>query len=312
MGSLAAGRGPEPIFQLRFKPVAGNNGTMIGWKRYIVFVIGVVVAAAACVMAISFTTSPRGTIGPTLLQAQAPAAAVIAVILGMIGATIAGAIVGRLTNALVGLFVVGAGLGALAFRFGSFEDLAFANGSIKVLAVETVLFSVLVLFSTYAIYKFAGPLDDIDPPDDDYKPIKSIALSTAAAVLVLPVVWFFAQSALRGQTITATLFGGMIAGLAARLIAPQVQPKLIFVSVCLIGAVGHMIGAYVIGSATSGGITSAFIGRTIPAVSMPLPIDYAAGALMGVSMGLGWARSFLHHEQDETSQASAASVPQKL
>ena len=284
---------------------------MIGWKRYIVFVIGIVVAAAACVAAISFTTSPRGTIGPTLLQAQTPAAAVIAVTLGLIGATIAGAVVGRLTNALVGLFVVGAGLGALAFRFGSIADLAFANGSLQVLAVESVLFSVLVLFSTYAIYKFAGPLDDIDPPDDDYQPVKSIALSAAAAILVLPVVWFFAQSHLRGQTMTATWLGGMIAGLAARLLAPNTQPKLIFASACLIGAVGHMIGAYVIGFATSGGITSAFIESTIPAVSMPLPIDYAAGALMGVSMGLGWARSFLHHEQDETSRASAASMPQK-
>lgn len=269
-------------------------------------------AAAACVAAIQFTISPRGTTGPTLLQAQSPVAAVIAVTLGLLGATIVGAVVGRLTNALVGLFVAGAGLGALAFRFGSIEDLAFANGSLKLLALETLIFSVLVLLSTIVIFKVAGPLDDIDPPDDDYKPIKSIAISAAAAILVLPVVWFFAQSALRGQTMTATWLGGMIAGLAARLLTPQTQPKLIFASACLIGAVGHMIGAFVIGSATGGGITSAFIVRTIPAVSMPLPIDYAAGALMGVSMGLGWARSFLHTEQDETSQASAASVPQNL
>ncbi len=285
---------------------------MIGWKRYIVFVAGVVVAAAACVAAISFTISPRGTIGPTLLQAESPVAAVIAVTLGLIGATIAGAVVGRLTNALVGLFVVGAGLGALAFRFGSIEDLAFANGSLRLLALETVIFSVLVLFSTIAVYKIAGPLDDIDPPDDDYKPIKSIALSAAAALLILPVVWFLTQSNLRGQTLAATWIGCMIAGLAARLLAPSTQPKLIFATACIVGAVGHLIGAFAIGSATGGGIETAFIEATLPAVSIPLPIDYAAGALMGVSMGLGWARSFLHHEQDETNRASAASVPQKL
>ncbi|MCH8824148.1 MAG: hypothetical protein IH984_11655 [Planctomycetes bacterium] len=281
---------------------------MTGWKRHIVFVLGVVAAAAACVAAISFTISPRGTIGPTLLQAQSPAAAVIAVSLGLMGATIVGAIVGRLTNALVGLFIVGAGLGALAFRFGSIGDLAFANGSLMFLAVETVIFSVLVLLSTYVVYKIAGPLEDIDPPEDDYNKTKSLFLSAAAALIMLPIVWFIATSELRGQTLAATFFGCMLAGLASRLIAPNTQPKLIFATACLVGAVGHVYGAYVVGT----NIESAFIQETIPALSMPLPIDYAAGALMGVSMGLGWARSFLHHEQDETSQASAASVPQKL
>jgi len=281
---------------------------MTSWKRHIVFVLGVVAAAAACVAAISFTISPRGTIGPTLLQAQSPAAAVIAVSLGLMGATIVGAIVGRLTNALVGLFIVGAGLGALAFRFGSIGDLAFANGSLMFLAVETVIFSVLVLLSTYVVYKIAGPLEDIDPPDDDYNKTKSLFLSAAAAIIMLPIVWFIAKSELRGQTLAATFFGCMLAGLASRLIAPNTQPKLIFATACLVGAVGHMYGAYVVGT----NIESAFIQETIPALSMPLPIDYAAGALMGVSMGLGWARSFLHHEQDETSRASAASMPQKL
>lgn len=283
---------------------------MIGWKRYIVFIIGVVIASAACMTALSYTIAPRGTFGPMLLQAQSPFIAVIAVTIGLIGATIVGALVGRLTNTLVGLFVVGAGLGVLAFRFGSIEDLAFANGSLKSAALETVIFSVLVLLSTIVIFKVSGPLDDIDPPDDDYKPIKSIAINAAAAILVLPVVWFIAQSALRGQTMTATWLGGMVAGLAARLLTPDTQPKLIFASACLIGAAGHMIGAYVIGSASSGGIESAFIEATLPSVSIPLPIDYAAGALMGVSMGLGWAKSFLHNEQDEASQASSASVSQ--
>lgn len=281
---------------------------MIGWKRYIVFVIGVVIAAAACVAAISFTTSPRGTIGPTLLQAESPVAAVIAVTLGLIGATIAGAVVGRLTNALVGLFIVGAGLGALAFRFGSIEDLAFADGSLKLLTIETAIFSVLVLLSTLAIYRIAGPLNDIEPPDDDYNKTKSLFLSSAAALIMLPVVWFIARSDLRGQTLAATFFGCMLAGLVSRLIAPNTQPKLIFATSCLVGAVGHMFGTFTVGA----DIEAAFIERTIPALSLPLPIDYAAGALMGVSMGLGWARSFLHHEQDEASKASAASVPQKL
>ena len=47
----------------------------------------------------------------------------------------------------------------------------------------------------------------------------------------------------------------------------------------------------------SGPLADAVVNGTLPVLSLPMPIDYAAGSLMGVSMGLGWARGFLHHEE---------------
>ena len=55
-------------------------------------------------------------------------------------------------------------------------------------------------------------------------------------------------------------------------------------------------------------MTEAFVQHAIPVMSYPLPIDYAAGSLMGVAFGLGWAKSFLHHEDDEEEHAGVATT----
>ncbi len=278
---------------------------MTGWKRYFVIWGGVVIAAAACVLVIPYTFSSRGIIGPTLLQAQSPITATVALVAGLAAATIVGAVVGRLTNAVVGLFVIGFGLGMLALRFGSIQDLAFADGSLPLLALETVLWAGAVLGSTLVVFWIAGPLGDFVTEEEDEPASSRWSLGGAAAgIVMLPVVWLMARSELRGQTIAATVLGGLVAGMLARLLSPQTQPRLIFATACLAGAVGHIIGAVAIQVSTADGMAAAYVASTLPAVSLPLPIDYAVGSLIGVAMGLGWAASFVHHDEQVT-EASA-------
>ncbi len=284
---------------------------MTAWKRYIVVWGGVVIAAAACVLVIPYTFSSRGIIGPTLLQAQSPIVACRWLVGGLAAATIVGAVVGRLTNAVVGLFVIGFGLGMLALRFGSIQDLAFAHGSLPLLAVETVLWAGAVLGSTLVVFWIAGPLGDFVTDEENEPASSRWSLGGAAAgIVMLPVVWLFARSELRGQTIAATVLGGLVAGMLARLLSPHTQPRLIFATACLAGAVGHVIGAVVIQSSAAGSMAKAYVTSTLPAVSLPLPIDYAVGSLIGVAMGLGWAASFVHHEQEGEAAPSTASSKQ--
>ncbi len=262
------------------------------------------IAAAACVLVIPYAFSSRGVIGPTFLQAQSPIAACGWLVGGLAAATIVGAVVGRLTNAVMGLFVIGFGLGMLALRFGSIQDLAFADGSLPLLALETVLWAVAVLGSTLVVFWIAGPLGDFVADEEDEPASSRWSLGGAAAgIVMLPVVWLMARSELRGQTLAATILGGLVAGMLARLLSPQTQPRLIFATACLAGAVGHLIGAVVIQVSTADGMAAAYVASTLPAVSLPLPIDYAVGSLIGVSMGLGWAASFVQHEQ--VAEASA-------
>jgi hypothetical protein len=68
---------------------------------------------------------------------------------------------------------------------------------------------------------------------------------------------------------------------------------LLFVSPIVFGAIGHAIGMMLVKQP----LDVAFVEQSLSAMSLPMPVDYAAGSLMGVAVGLGWARSFLHHEE---------------
>ncbi len=301
---------PQATDRLRFEPLAGTNASMTGWKRYIVILGGLTVAGAVCVRAIPYMYSTKGVIGPTILQAQSPIGAGIAMILVLAAASIVGAVVGRLTNAIVGLFVVGVGLGVVALRFGSIQDVAFAgDGSLHMLALETVLWAVAVLGSTALVFKLAGPLADFVSDDEDEEPSWSLLTLRGAAggIVMIPIVWLIARSELRGQTIAATIIGGLFAGLLARLLSPHTQPRLIFASACLMGAVGHIIGALIVGRSAAGGLDEVYVAAALPSISYALPIDFAVGSFIGVAMGLGWAASFLQHEHED--DGSPAPLP---
>ncbi len=263
-----------------------------GWRRYIVVTAGVLASAAVCVQAVPFLIAPRGTIGPTMLQAQSVPAALLAMVICFGLATAIAAFVGRLVNAAVGLFVLGSGLWALRLRSGTIEDLAFAGGSLWLVAVETALWAVLIAGATAAVFRAAGPLTDMEGSDEP--PWRRLPVTgPAAGVLIIPAVWVFARSDLKGQTLAAVILGGLAVGLAGRLLSPGVQPRLLFAAPCLFGALGVLIGTLMLKQP----LLDAFVAGTIPALCRPMPIDFAAGSLAGVAMGLGWAKSFLHQEQ---------------
>lgn len=269
-----------------------------GWRRYAVVLAGMIVAGGLCVLAVPFLVAPSGSVGPTVLQAQSALAGAAVTLLCFAAATAIAAGVGRLVNAAVGLFVLGAGLWALRWRLGTAQDLAFGSGSLFMAAVETALWGMLVLAATLVVFQVSGPLSDIHPADE--VPREGAVAGRlgvrglAAGILVLPAVWIVARSPLKGQALMAVVLGGLVVGLVGRLLAPNAQPRLLFAVPCFFGALGQLAAALTV----RGPLPDVFVTSGLPALCRPMPIDYAAGSLMGVAMGLGWAKSFLNHETE--------------
>lgn len=278
---------------------------------------GLGLSAAACVLAVPYLTSPRGAVGPTVLQAQSPLAAILAVVVCVSLATIVAGIVARIINPVVGMFVLGAGIFVLAGRLETIAEIAFAGTSgdsrvrLALLALETCLWSIVALGATIIVFRIGGPLQDVREHAEGRKPHPLISAdafkSAAAGVLIIAAVLLIAQSPMKGQMIGATFLGGMLAGLIGRLISPNVQPVLIFASPILFGAIGHTIGMAMLKQP----LDVAYVMDKLPLLSRPMPIDYAAGSLMGVAMGVGWARSFLHHEEivGQGVRSGAVAIP---
>ncbi len=278
-----------------------------GWRRYAVWIGGMVLCAAICLLAVPFLTAPTGTIGPTMFQAQSPVAATIATVVVFALATGVACAVGRLVNAAVGLFVLGAGLWGLRYRFATVVDLVFANGSPGLVALETAIWGILVLGATTAVFRFGGPLRDMRSDELRGAPwhVRLGLRGVAAGLLALPVIWLFARSTLRGQTLAAATMGAIAVGLAGRLLEPRVQPRLLFAAPCFFGALAQAACAFTVRA----GPAEAFVTQSLPALCLPMPIDFAAGSLMGVAIGLGWAKSFLHDAGPQHAAPAATIGP---
>jgi hypothetical protein len=278
-------------------------------QRNVIMLAGMVACGFVCVLAATFFVSPRGDAGPTMISAQSPIAALLALVVCIALASIIAGLVGRFVNSVVGMFVLGAGLFVLDGRLDTIRVFAFMNGgthpraALAALAIETLLVAAIALGATLMVFGIGGKLRDVLPDESDELPrtfASAEAMKSAAAgAITLIAVYFLAQSPMKGQVIGAVVVGGMIAGLAARLISPHVQPVLIFCSPIVFGSIGYLIAMVMM----KGPLDAAYVADTLPALARPVPLDYAAGSLMGVAIGLGWARSFLHHEEPAAAAA---------
>lgn len=260
---------------------------------------GMIVAGLICARAMPTFQSLRGDHGPTILSAEHPAKAAIATLVVLAIATIIACIVGRVVNIAVGLFVLGAGVFALDGRLAGIRELAFAHpqkATLYGLAGETIALALVTLGFVAVVFRVTRGFHDIEPQVDGTRPhwltSESAFKSAAAAILVLPAVWLIAQTPLKGQAIAAVFIGATLSGLIGRLLAPHVQPLLLYVSPMIFGAVGYVIAA----ALTRLPLDEAYINSSLSAFARVMPMDYLAGSLLGVSFGLGWAKSFLHHE----------------
>lgn len=273
-----------------------RNGALVG---------GIILTAIVFLLARPVLENDRGSYVPAVLQADHIGTAIAVLLLCLAVATGIGIVVTRLTNVCVAMFVMGAGLYALVHRLASIDEVLLA-GSLTAVALESALWFPLVLGVVCALFRFGGPLHDVHPDEDGRRPspfTSPEALKAAAAgVLVLPAVWFLGVSELTGQTVGAVFVGSLLAGLIGRLVSPHVQPILLLASPMFFAAIGVIIGVV----AARGSQEELFVLRNMPAFLWPAPLEYACGSLAGVAMGYGWARSFLHHEDDELEEEQVA------
>jgi hypothetical protein len=250
-------------------------------------------------------TSPRGGAGPTILQAQSPAIAMAAAAGCVVLCTIVGIVIARLTNSIVGLFMVGWGLGILCLSTRTIQELAFTNGARPgLLPVETGLWAVMIFLAALAVLRFSPPLRDFQHRDYREQPgiFSSVSwLCAMAGLIVVPAVWLIAQSPLKGQVLLSVFLGAVAAGLVGRLMLPHAQPLLISVAPCVFGMLAQAAAVVMLRQP----LDEALVQQTISHFLLPVPMDYAAGSLTGCAIGLGWARSFLHEEHGEHAPAAA-------
>ncbi|MDG2201471.1 MAG: hypothetical protein P8K80_09870 [Phycisphaerales bacterium] len=276
-------------------------------RNWIIMLAALALSIIAFLLIEPTLLSTQGDFGPTVMQAQSPVAACLAMLAALIVGTIIAVGVARIFQASTGLLVLGIGLGWLALQLQTIQHVAL-HGSFNWLVLEGLIWSVVILAIVVIMARSTGPM--VQPMLDPGEAVPDWAASTeaikmgAAGIAALPIVWIIAQSPLKGQVLAATIIGSVAAGLVGRLVAPTVQPYLLFAGVCLFGALGQWVAGIMIPPDQMEGMVTSGL---LPHIALPLPIDYAAGSLIGVPLGLQWGSSFLRKDDPSSQEPTAAS-----
>ena len=266
--------------------------------RYSVLGAGIVLVLLLMVPVIPFLSSARGVVGPSMADALHPGTAAAAMLAGVAACTIVGAVVGRLINAAVGLFVVGCGLAVVSMRSGTVMDIAFGGGSLRPVALETVAWGLAVAVISIVVFRVSGPLPDI-PARDPKGPFRNEVVNADAlrsmllGLVAVAALWIADRSEMKGQSIFAAAAGAMFIGTVCRRLLGDSQPILLFAAPVLAVGVAQLITA----GSLPGPLDRAVTARAVPGWSLAMPLDVAAGTLLGLPLGLGWSSGGVSDEE---------------
>ena len=276
--------------------------------RYGVLWLGVIVCSLLAIPVGSAMTSNFGVAGPTILQAVSPAWTAIVMAVLVIVYTGLAYLLARELNPAVALFVVGWGFGVLALSTAGISEFAWMEGSLWALGIETLIWSLVVGGLVLWVMRVSGGLPDV-PHDWRAESVGSLAslsskpslMAFACGAIALPLSWFLLADTLNAQALGAVVLASFFAGMAGRVAAPRLDPILIYFSIPFLGGIAQLV----IASGWSGPLSDALVTGEIPRLAYLMPLDWVAGSLLGVSMGIGWARSFI--VQDIAEHEDAAS-----
>ncbi len=122
-----------------------STGIRNGWLRSLVVLVGTIAAVCVVLPALPYLDSDRGISGPTVTVAADPTRAATMLLIAVVACTAIGCVIGRLLNAAVGLFVAGCGIAMISMQTGSVLDAAFDGGSLRAIAVESLIWAGIVL-----------------------------------------------------------------------------------------------------------------------------------------------------------------------
>jgi len=124
---------------------------------------------------------------------------------------------------------------------------------------------------------------------------KTAPLALAAAAVGAAIgAWFVGAEMVKGQMFAAAVVAGLLAAVAGRLSSQSISPVWFFGGLMVVAVAGPVIATFV--HAGTLGPTRAAVSGKLFALARPMPLDWIAGAFVGIPLGLWWAGSLIERE----------------
>jgi len=265
--------------------------------------------------------APDGSTHSTILLNQTPLLGLVAVAAAFALATLAGVISSRLHGPSAGLFTAGLVLAWSAWGTGNIDQILrrTQSGSIFwTLAIEGAIVGVLGCLAAAVILACARrPANDVAPEtaspgllggiirqfrdiagppgDGDDENAKRLAAAGVAFILALGAAaigaWLLARESLKGQTLAAAVVAGVLAAGIGHAGDQRARATLFF-AVLAILAIAAPLAAALKYSDPAGAVRAAYASSLLPLARI-MPLDWIAGAFLGIPIGISWAGSML-------------------
>jgi hypothetical protein len=277
--------------------------------KWIVVLAALFAAGPLAASFVSHLTLVDGGHAASLFTDGSFARGLLAGVLVLALATVMGIASGRLVARDMGLTAAGLVIAWAAWRFSTVDRAASrigGQGMLTVLAIEGLVVGLAGVAMAAAIgatsrerqprAAIVGAMMNEGALGEDV-PRSAMLFSGLLGLLVGgSCVWVVAVEALKGQCVMAAVTGGIACGAASQLYASTRRVRLgilvPMLAMALLAGVSPLITRSIHGQSI---VLDAMAGRLFPLGKLG-PLDWLAGALLGVPIGLAWANSMLEKE----------------
>jgi len=259
----------------------------------------------------------------TPLVSTAPSAGAIGLVLVFALATTIGVPAGRVFGTSIGFRCAGLVLIWAAGRTGNVAEIIRASDSsepLRVLAAEGAIVGVLLLLLTSVLIATGSAPHRLErdafPPGpraavrDLIRLFTPVGGATVLATLIGAgvVAWIVAIAPMRGQAVAAGILAGLGGGAAGRLAGASIDDKIPpiahVVGMALLAVLAPLVGLLMHGG--SARVVEAAYAQELFAPARLVPLDWAAGAVLGLPIGIHWACSMTHRAGEDEGAHSRA------
>lgn len=232
-----------------------------------------------------FVGTLRGTDGgtnATLLIGQSPIAGLAAGVAAFALAAVAGAIGSRAAGLNVGLGCAGLVLSWAAWLSGRLDEIVLISrvSPMPGLILEGLFVMMLLVGVIFVVRRYSD--DEPEPRTEPGRGAGVVSLGVGLAIGVV-AAWLIAVEPLKGQTIGAAFVAGLMGAAAARLVFLRLPGWTAAAIPAILAVLGPLAT-----HAIAGDPVADIFDRSLFRLGWLLPLDWAAGALVGIPFGLAW------------------------
>jgi hypothetical protein len=236
--------------------------------------------------------APDGSGGTTLLLSESPVRGLIAGLGALALAAVMGFLGARMVSLRLGLFSAGLVLTWAAWGTGTVDQIIRRTQSASTmwtLSLEGAILGVLAIGLASLLAKVARPSGEKARPHDDEDGPPVLLGFTVAIVVAGIAAWLVAQETLKGQTYAAAVAAAVFGSFFGRLGSHRTPAVLFFVALAAFAAASPA-AAVLLHGGDMAIVKATYSGHLLP-LARPLPLDWIAGAFVGIPIGLSWAAS---------------------